>query len=318
MRAFVLSGGSNRGAIQVGALEVLLEAGIKPDLLVGTSVGAVNAAALAVDPSLGGIQQAADAWRRVTGPDVYPGNRVTAAWRFLRGRDGLFSNHAWYNFLYAVIGPKTFGEIRACQLRIVATDLESGALVAFGDDPSLRLVDALMASTALPPLHGPWTIGGRRYIDGGAVADLPVRVAVDLGATEIFALNITGRMSPVETLRDVSGIAGQAVSALLHRVIALDIEHTRGRKGVWLHEMNLSVPFAIAPWDFSRSGELIDLGREAARVFLADAPMPRPTLRARLGQRVQGISTWAATTGPALTRFRWNGQPRGGGEIINS
>ena len=76
MLAFVLSGGGNRGALEVGALRVLVERGIRPEMLVGTSAGAVNAAMVASDPTLEGMQRLVNAWREVTKYDVYPGNHL--------------------------------------------------------------------------------------------------------------------------------------------------------------------------------------------------------------------------------------------------
>ncbi|MFN3929752.1 MAG: patatin-like phospholipase family protein, partial [Thermoflexus sp.] len=90
-RAFVLSGGGNRGPLQVGALRALLERGVEPDFLVGTSAGAINAVAFAVDPTPGGVERLAAAWRRVRRADIYPGNLFTILWRLLTHQDSLFN-----------------------------------------------------------------------------------------------------------------------------------------------------------------------------------------------------------------------------------
>lgn len=305
MLAFVLSGGGNRGAIQVGALQVLLEAGIKPDLIVGTSVGAINGTFLAIDPTVRGSYALADVWRRATRADTYPGNRLTAIWNLVRGREGLFSNQAWYNFINGVLPVRTFGEIRACQVRVVATDLATAELVVFGADPEMAIVDALMASTALPPLHAPWAIKGRKYIDGGAVAGLPLRVALDLGADTIFALHIVGPVTPAEQIRSVFGVANQAIGALLRQQMSIDIERARSRKNVWLHEINLPVDLPIAPWDFSHTDELIDAGREITKTFLASTPPHRSSLRERLADGVSRATAPAWAAGTFLVRILW-------------
>ncbi|MCZ7571776.1 MAG: patatin-like phospholipase family protein [Ardenticatenaceae bacterium] len=305
MLAFVLSGGGNRGAIQVGALQVLFEAGIQPDLIVGTSIGAINGTYLAIDPTVRASYELADIWRRVTRANTYPGNRLTAVWSLLRGREGLFPNQAWYNFINAALAVKTFGEIKGCQVRVVATDLATATLVSFGDDPALAIVDALMASTALPPLHAPWTIKGRKYIDGGAVAGLPLRVALDLGAQTIFALHIVGPVTPVEQIRSVLGVANQAVGALLRQQLLFDIERARGRKNVRLYEIKLSVDFPIAPWDFSHTDELIDIGREITKAFLASTPLHQPTLRERLANGFSRVTAPAWSAGTSLVSTLW-------------
>jgi NTE family protein len=298
MLAFVLSGGGNRGAIQVGALQVLLEAGIRPDLVVGTSVGAVNAAGFALDPTVRGTYELANVWRSVTHADVYPGNRLTALWNLLRGREGLFSNQAWYNFLSSIFAGKCFGDFTECQLRVVATDLETARMVTFGDDPNLPVVDALMASTALPPLHPPWTIQGRKYIDGGAVADLPLRVALDLGARTIFALNIVRPTTPGGQLRNAFEVARQAVSALVQRQMSVDLEHTRRCKGVCLYEITLPVDLVLQAQDFSHTDELIEMGREITKAFLANSPVRQPKLSDRVATGISRVSgpLWATAT----------------------
>lgn len=294
MLAFVLSGGGNRGALQVGALQVLLEAGIKPDLIVGSSIGAVNAVLVAADPTVRGAYALADAWRRVTRHDVYPGNVLTPLWSILRGHDGLYPNQNWYRYLRRVTPAQRFGEIGHCQIRVVATDLLTGNLATFGEDPDMWVVDALMASTALPPLHAPWRIRSRPYIDGGTVADLPVRVALDLGARTVFALNIANS-GPADEVRSVFGVSNQAVTTLLRRQIWSDMEHARSRRGVRLYELDLRYTFDGAPWDFSHTNRMIRVGRDVARQFLAESDyLPVP-----LAERVTRVT---ATVGESLSR----------------
>nr|WP_290665725.1 patatin-like phospholipase family protein [Ardenticatena sp.] len=289
MLAFVLSGGGNRGALQVGALQILLEAGIVPDMVVGTSVGAVNAAFLAVDPTPRGAYRLADIWRRVRKDDLYPGTHLTALWNTIRGREGLFSNANWFAFLQKHTPVKRFGHLRI-PAYVVATDLETGRQVVFGDNPDDPIVDALMASTALPPLHPPWVYEGRRLIDGGAVADLPVRVAIDRGATEIIALNLANPHTPGEQLRSLVGIVNRAVSVLVWRHVEADLEHAALLGNVRLRTIDLRVEMTLAPWDFSQTSRLIAEGREMTRRTLEADPycpsVPPQRWRDRLAEAV--------------------------------
>lgn len=110
MVAFVLSGGGNRGALQVGALQALFECGIVPDILVGTSADAVNAAYIATKPTLEGTQELAEIWQRLTKEDVCPGNRLTILWRIIARRDSLFPNANFLRFieLHASSGVERF------------------------------------------------------------------------------------------------------------------------------------------------------------------------------------------------------------------
>ncbi len=288
MLAFVLSGGGNRGALQVGALQVLLEAGIKPDLVVGTSVGAVNALFLACDPTPRGAYRLAEVWLQVRKEDVYPGTHLTALWNLARRRESLFSNANWYRFVHRHMPVRRFGELQVPGYA-VATDLETGRVHVFGDDPDEHIIDGIMASTALPPLHPPWRVGGRRYIDGGAVADLPVRVAMERGADEIVALNLANTLTPGEQLRTLAGIVHQAIGALIVRHVTADLEYAQLRN-VRVRTIQLRHQLSLPPWDFSHSAELIALGREIARAALQAEPFESPSWRDRLAAHVARVS----------------------------
>src|SRR3982750_2528342 len=101
MIAFVLSGGGNRGALQAGALKALLERGIYPDLIVATSVGALNGVTLAADPTVAGAGRLAEGWRHIRRGDIFPGNPMTISWRILTRQDSL---HSRDNFARFVLG----------------------------------------------------------------------------------------------------------------------------------------------------------------------------------------------------------------------
>jgi NTE family protein len=315
MLAFVFSGGGNRGALQVGALQVLLEAGIKPDLLIGSSIGAVNAVMIGADPTPRGAYQLADAWRRVTRHDVYPGHALTPVWSLIRGYEGLYPNGNWYQFLRRIVPVKTFGEIQGSQVRIVATDLETADLMLFGDDPEMGVAEALMASTALPPMHAPWRINGRPYIDGGTVADLPLRVALDMGAKTIFALNVANCSTSAGQIQDVLGVSNQAIHALLRRQVSSDLEHVRGRKGVRLYELDLRFEAPGEAWDFSQSGEMIDMGRIAARRLLAEVPLPGEPMSQWLSRATAPLTTNVGRVSAQL-RQRFSDTTAGLGEQL--
>ncbi|MFQ6058913.1 MAG: patatin-like phospholipase family protein [Anaerolineae bacterium] len=168
MRAFVLSGGGNRGALQVGALQVLLENGIRPEMLVGASAGAINAAFLAADPTPSGAHKLGEMWQQVTKEDVYPGGPLRVTWHLLTRRDSLYPSENFRAFLEANApsGVHFFRQL-AVHLYIVATDLATGRLYLFGEDPEESLLEAIMASIAIPPLFPPWPHRGRLLVDGG-------------------------------------------------------------------------------------------------------------------------------------------------------
>jgi len=175
MIAFVLSGGGNRGALQVGALQVLLEAGIRPEMLVGTSAGALNAAFLAVDPTPAGAHRLGEIWEQVTKEDVYPGGPSRVAWHLATHRDSLYSSENFASFLrtHTPEGVCFFRHL-ALPLYITAADLHSGRLYLFGEDPDESILEAILASSAIPPLFPPWPYRGSLLVDGGLAANLPV------------------------------------------------------------------------------------------------------------------------------------------------
>ena len=149
--------GGSRGALQAGALKALVEAGIQPDLVVGSSVGAVNATALAVEPCQSGVKRLLDFWRSVERRGIYNPNLITIALRMLLGRDSLASSEQFHRFVRRHVLPRahTFGDLHDLPLYITAVDLQTGCLEVFGDDPEMSLVDAIMASTSIHPFFPP-------------------------------------------------------------------------------------------------------------------------------------------------------------------
>lgn len=303
MLAFVLSGGGNRGALQVGALQVLLEAGLVPDMVVGSSVGAINGAYIAFDPTVRGAQDLTHLWEVVTRDDLYPGNHLTALWSMIRGKESLFSNLRWQQFLNHHIPCRTFGDLQT-PCYVTATELGSGEPALFGDDPGLCITDALMASCALPPLHPPYRIGQQFYIDGGATVNLPLRFALEKGATQIYALNIVSGPATHKkhTFVDVSA---RAVEMLVQRQIHLDLEHCASRSHVRVRQINLIYRGDLEPWDFSRTTDLIQRGRDAAEEALAQGPLCPPTWQERLSTSAERLRLSFNEATAQLGRALW-------------
>jgi NTE family protein len=275
MRAFVLSGGGNRGAFQVGALRALLECDVYPDMLVGCSAGALNAAFLAREVSLEQVEKMAETWRNIRKDDIYPGGHLSILWRLICGEDSLFDNCNFYEFLQrnGSMPGQTFGDLsKEVPAYITATHLDSERLHVFGDDPSDSVLDALMASTALPPMHPPWIINDECYIDGGTVTPLPLRVAIERGATEIFALHIWEEPKPMGTLRKgVATMIDRSISAMLrfqaqHDLMLIE----RVNKHVKVHEIRLHATDLPGLNDFSQSDRLYTVGHELTMTYLTE------------------------------------------------
>lgn len=272
MIAFVLSGGGNRGALQAGALLALLERGIKPDMIVGTSAGAANAAYLAADPSPAGAQRLIALWKEITKEDIYPGNYLTMALRFASGQDSLFPSENRRRFFESHMPPeiRRFGDVTALRLYIVATHLNTGRLHLFGEDPEESLLDAVMASTAIPPYFAPWEYEGEQYIDGAATSNLPVGVALDKGAREIYALHVVGRQQRREGVHGLLSIVGQALAALLNQQLALDLERVYRERRVKFHYIRLESFQDLIFWDFDRAAEMVEEGYRVAENYLQE------------------------------------------------
>ena len=271
MQAFVLSGGANYGAQQVGALEVLFERGIRPDMVIGVSAGALNAAWLAAYPTLEGVQELSRIWREDAAAIAPPVGPLTALLRLVGGKDSLLSNDSLLQFIRRwPFAEKSFGEFTDPRLYTVAARYDDGALRLFGDDPNDRILDGLMTSTAMPPFYPPWEVDGVLYLDGGVTSHLPLQAAVDRGADEIFALrNGHGFMpSPAPPQRNVLSVGGQAVALLVRRQAQLEIEAVRQNQSVRLHLIELYSTDDPGLWNYSRAAELIAAGRRLTEDYL--------------------------------------------------
>jgi len=249
--------------MQVGALQALLERGIEPQMLVGTSAGALNAAFLAAHPGLEGVAKLAEVWVQAARAELYPRRRLLAFWHLLRGRQSLYPNVNLRRFLetHAPAGVRRFGDIQGVRLYVVAARLETGELRLFGDDPDELILDALMSSTAIPPLWPPWRCpDGERCIDGGVVADLPASVALEKGAREIYALHTTTGPEEPHTPSNAWAIGQQAITAMLRRQREIELQWAARQQGVRLHYIQLVPPWELPFWDFSHAPELIEVG----------------------------------------------------------
>jgi NTE family protein len=182
--AFVLAGGGTRGAAQVGMLAGLVSHGIRPDVVFGSSVGAVNSAGFVADPTSHGVERMATIWRGLTSEDVFPHGRVPAPWRFLQQRESVHPNDGLRRVIQNGAGIDRF-EDALIPFEVVATSLGDGREKWFS---SGSLTEAVLASAALPSLLPPVRIDGGVYIDGGVVDNVPITRAIEQGCNRIFVL----------------------------------------------------------------------------------------------------------------------------------
>jgi NTE family protein len=291
MIAFVLSGGGVRGALQAGALRALIERGIRPDLIVGTSVGALNGVTLAADPTPGGARRMAEGWPQIRRSDIFPGNRLTVAWRILTGQGSLHGQTNFNRFILATLPPnvRRFKDLRIPCV-VTATVLSTGQLRLFGLDPHERLVDALLASTAIPPFFAPYHHGGDWLVDGAVVANLPLAQAIERGARTIYALEIIDEATTVSgrSLLQTLSISLSAMLSRQHEQERRIIQLGRQR-GVVVHYITLTGGQHLAYNDFSKSAALVESGQRATLAYLDSLPAPQPPPHRRLAQALRGM-----------------------------
>lgn len=261
MRAFVLSGGGNLGASQVGAVLALAERGIAPDLLVGTSAGAINASYLAGDPGVDGVRRLAEIWSSVRTRDVFrlplnPWHAVT----HLRA-DALYHADGLRRLLERSL-PYERIEQAAVDLRVVATDLETGAAVAFDRGP---VIDAVLASAALPGLFPPVRIGERVYVDGGIADNVPVAPAIAAGADEIYVIR-SGFDCPLRPRLRALDVLWRSVGLLLNRALDADVRRFSDRARIVVLPSPCVPPTPI--WNLSHGRRLISEAHAAVGAYL--------------------------------------------------
>ena len=183
---FVLGGGGNLGAIQVGMLQAVLERGIVPDAVVGCSVGAINAAAIAADPTVEGARRIAEVWSSLNDDAICPAGRLSSI-RLLANRTrSLQPNDGLRRVLETWLPYRRFEEAEL-PLHVVAASLDTGHARWFSSGP---VIEPILASAALPGVFPPVAIDDELLIDGAVVDNVPVSRAVELGAERIVVLHV--------------------------------------------------------------------------------------------------------------------------------
>lgn len=269
--AFVFGGGGNLGAIQVGQVRALLERGIVPDAVIGCSVGALNGAAIAGDPTVDGAERLAQLWRGLTRQDIFPSTRVGhGPWLYVRNGTSAFTDHGLRNLIQQWLRFSRF-EDAATRFAVVATSLRYGVERWFESGGVAR---PLLASTALPGALPPVEIEGELYIDGGVVNNVPISKAFEMRARRVYVLDVGNLDKERPTPKRPYEVLMQAVSiARAHR---FRIERETVPDGVHMTRMPAIDAGKLRYDDFSRSVELMERAYHASCTFL-DATAARAT-----------------------------------------
>jgi NTE family protein len=261
--AFVLSGGASLGAIEAGMLEALYERSIRPDLIVGSSVGSLNGAFIASRPqSPATAQELAEIWRGMRRGHVFPLNLAIGLVGFLGLKDHLVPAESLRRLVEEHI---EFDDLEDASIpfHVIATDALSGCEHRLSRGPA---IDAIMASAAIPGVFPPVRWQGHELVDGGIANNTPISHAIELGAEEVYVLPTGTACALPEPPRGALGMMLHAMSLLVMRRLLIEIELLRDRARLIV--LPPPCPLGISPIDFGHPDELMDAGREGARAYL--------------------------------------------------
>jgi NTE family protein len=260
--AFVFAGGGSFGAIQVGMLQSLAAHGITADLVVGSSVGALNGAFYAGDPTVKGVERLSEIWRGLKRQDVFPltmRSLLTFLWRrdFLIPHDGirkLIEDHIPFRRL----------EQAPLPVHIVTTDIISGDSVVLSEGSTS---DAIVASTAIPGAFSPVHYRDYYLADGAISSNTPIRVAVAKGALRLIVLP-TGHACANDA-PPVGAVANalHALTLLIARQLVIELENLGPE--IEYYVIPPLCPLVGSPYDFSRTADHIDRAVLSTDAWLA-------------------------------------------------
>jgi NTE family protein len=260
--AFVLGGGGVLGAVEVGMLRALFRAGYRPDLVVGTSIGAVNGALVAADPSEGVTGRLVRLWTSPEAATVY-GDSLGRQMRRFAARTHLHSPLPLRRLLEGELGESsTFADLKV-PYRCCAASIERAAEHWFDTGP---LVDAVLASSSVPGLLPPMQINGEHFVDGGIVNSIPIGEAVRIGAKLIFVLQVGRIERPLTVPRRPWEVAQVAFEIARRHRFARDLATLPDDVRVHVLPTGGGESRDDSPWAYRDMGAV---GRRISRAYTA-------------------------------------------------
>ncbi|MEJ0074908.1 MAG: patatin-like phospholipase family protein [Alphaproteobacteria bacterium] len=273
--AFVFAGGGSLGAIQVGMLHSLASHGVVADMACGSSVGAINAAYYAGNPTLEGIGKLETIWRGLRRQDVFPISLATL-FGFIRRRDFLVTSEGLRKLIETHLPYRNLEDARI-PIFIVATDIISAETVVLSKGPAC---DAILASTAIPAAFAPVQIEALYLADGAISSNTPINVAVANGAERLIVLP-TGYACARQT-PPVGAVANalHALTLLIARQLIAELDRLDPRVDYYV--LPPLCPLDASPYDFSRTGELIARAIKSTDEWIDGGGLEAPRTHAQL------------------------------------
>ena len=281
-----------------GALRALFEAGIKPDLLVGTSIGAVNAAGLALwGIDLAGIEALEHLYQRMQDSKLLDPRLLQFAWNAVSRRPNHRASRYAREFMIAEgITPEIcFGQINNVRLATVAADLHTGKSVIYGMDPEQSVMEGVLASIAIPPWFAAIEKDDQSIIDGGAVSNLPVEAAIKLGATEIIALDVHDPNVASGANQIVDPLLIKLAFAIIKRELHLEMELAAAH-GIPVQYVSLISSPPVQTWDFKTHRDLFQVGYDIMKNEMSRWPQKSQSSIELLRRFTKRLSTAATQT----------------------
>jgi NTE family protein len=290
------------GAIQVGMLQALYERNVEPDLIVGASSGALNGAFIAARPqTVATAAELGDIWISLRRGQVFPLNPLTGLFGFAGLRENLVPASGLRRLIARHLTTERLEQL-PIPFHAIATDVRTGAEIRLSEGP---LVDAILASAAIPGLLPSVAWDGRGLIDGGVANNTPISHAVELGAQRIYVLS-TGQTCELDASpHGALAMILHAINLLVHRRLTQDI--ARYGREVELVVVPPPFPVEVQPMDFGQAKSLIDRALSTSRQFLEQLDAP-PSQRPRDGDAAVAVGRRPSAVCDPLPHWRGAGR----------
>lgn len=265
--ALVLSGGGLLGAVQVGVLKALFQAGLRPSMVVGTSIGALNGAFVAFHPDSLGISRLEDVWCDLRASRIFDRNPLRIASTLISRRNCVFRSDLLQDLIRESLVVDDMGAAKI-PLYVTATDLTRGEKVVFQVGP---VSSAVLASTAIPGLFCPVDSENGLLVDGALMADLDLETAVKAGAREIVAIDLTQPAGGFQS-GSITGVLYRSLELLLSQQVRRDIERFSEQAQVTVIRPQLDHAHTLA--SFGHISHLIEEGERLGQQLLKECLGP--------------------------------------------